>query len=105
MLRIFTFHKSFGMLLVDFIMKNIQERYKKAKESKVGDECICAGCGTKFTKSSYQQAFCKTRKGTKCKDAYWNRVTPEKRSNTTRISPASAAWMARQDSSMYSTVH
>ena len=49
---------------------------------------------SEFLKTNYQQAFCKSRKGTKCKDKYWNTVTPEKRNNTTRISPASAAYMA-----------
>ena len=48
-------------------------------------------------KTNYQQAFCKTKSGTKCKDKYWNTVTPTKRNNKTRISPASARWMAEQE--------
>ena len=75
----------------------IRERYKLNKEAKVGDSCVCPSCGSGFVKNSYQQAFCKTRTGMKCKDKYWNTVTPEKRNNTTRISPANAAWMARQE--------
>lgn len=74
-------------------MSKIKEKYNKAKSAKVGEECICPSCGTKFVKGNYQQAFCKTKNGTKCKDKYWNTVTPEKRCNTTRISPASAAFM------------
>ena len=66
----------------------MREKYKIAKESKVGDEVICPSCGTKFIKTSYQQAFCKTKGGTVCKDKYWNTVIPTKRNNTTRISPA-----------------
>ncbi len=77
-------------------MKKIKEAYNKAKLAKVGDECICPSCGTKFVKTNYQQAFCKTKGKTKCKDKYWNIVIPTKRCNTTRISPASAAYMASQ---------
>lgn len=73
----------------------IKERYKRNKSAKVGDELICPSCGTTFVKEHYQQAFCKTKGGTVCKDKYWNTVTPEKRCNTTRISPANAAYMER----------
>jgi hypothetical protein len=45
----------------------------------------------------YQQAFCKSRSGTKCKDKYWNTVDPNKRNNTTRISPASTKWLVRKE--------
>jgi len=71
----------------------IRERYRLNKLAKVGDTCICAGCGGSFVKANYQQAFCKAKGGTVCKDKYWNTVTPSKRNNTTRISPASAAFM------------
>ena len=76
-------------------MSRIRERYNKAKAAGVGEECVCPSCGTRFIKASYQQAFCKSRGGTKCKDMYWNTVTPQKRCNTTRISPASAMWLER----------
>lgn len=65
-----------------------KEIYQTSKLAKVGDICICAACGTKFKKASYQQTFCKSNVGTKCKDKYWNTVTPSKRNNTTRKSPA-----------------
>lgn len=71
----------------------LKERYNLNKESKVGSELICPSCNTRFIKNNYQQAFCKTKKGTKCKDKYWNTVTPDKKNNKTRISPASARWM------------
>lgn len=74
----------------------IKEQYKKSKDAKVGDVCKCPSCGTEFTKSNYQQAFCKTKSGTECKDKYWNTVTPNKRNNTTRISPASRRWLDKQ---------
>lgn len=77
---------------------NIRARYKASKSAKVGDTCICPSCGTEFIKENYQQAFCKTKGKTVCKDKYWNTVTPEKRCNTTRISPASQAWLDRQES-------
>ena len=69
-------------------MSKLIERYKMSKSAKVGTKCICPSCGNMFIKTNYQQAFCKTKDGTKCKDKYWNTVTPEKRCNTTRISPA-----------------
>ena len=75
-------------------MKNIKQLYESAKSAKVGQTCKCPSCGTEFVKTNYQQAFCKSKKGTKCKDKYWNTVIPEKRNNTTRISPASANFMA-----------
>lgn len=78
-------------------MAKIKELYKNAKSAKVGSTCKCPTCGTEFVKSNYQQAFCKSKKGTKCKDKYWNTVIPEKRNNTTRISPASAFWILRND--------
>ena len=69
-----------------------REKYNKSKSAKVGDTCICPSCGTEFVKTSYQQAFCKTKGGTVCKDKYWNTVIPTKRNNTTRISPANARY-------------
>ena len=74
----------------------LRERYNLNKEAKVNESCICPSCQTEFIKTNYQQAFCKSKSGTKCKDKYWNNVTPEKRNNTTRISPANARWMERQ---------
>jgi len=75
----------------------LKERYNLNKSAKVGETCLCPSCCSEFIKTSYQQAFCKTKGGTKCKDRYWNTVTPNKRNNTTRISPASAAYMARRE--------
>jgi len=74
----------------------IKTRYELNKKAKVGDELICPSCHSRFTKTNYQQAFCKTQTGTKCKDKYWNTITPEKRNNTTRISPASALYMSKK---------
>ena len=66
---------------------------KKAnRATKVGDECTCPTCGTKFVKMAYNQVFCKSKGGTICKDGYWNFVDESKRNNTTRISPANAAY-------------
>lgn len=62
----------------------IKERYNLNKKNKVGEECVCPSCNSKFIKSNYQQAFCKSKGGTVCKDKYWNTVTPSKKSNTTR---------------------
>jgi hypothetical protein len=73
----------------------MKKQYKKNKAAKVGESLVCPSCSTSFVKSNYQQAFCKSKVGTFCKDKYWNTVTPNKRNNTTRISPASAIWMER----------
>ena len=79
-------------------LKELRKAYQLAKDSKVGEEVICPSCGTKFIKNHHQSAFCKTKGGTKCKDFYWNNVVPEKRCNTTRISPANKAWQNKQES-------
>ncbi len=70
----------------------LKERHKINKEAKVGDTCTCPSCGTEFIKVSYHQVFCKTKAKTKCKDFYYNSITPNKRNNTTRISPANARY-------------
>lgn len=75
---------------------NIKEQYKTNKDSKVGESCKCPSCNTNFIKKYYQQAFCQTKGGTICKDFYWNLVTPTKRNNKTRISPASRRYMNSQ---------
>lgn len=75
----------------------IRDQYKLNKEAKYGSNCVCPSCGTAFVKQHHQQSFCRTKKGTVCKDKYWNTVTPEKRNNTSRISPASARWSSRQE--------
>jgi hypothetical protein len=69
-------------------MSKLKALYNKSKSAKVGEECVCPSCYRPFIKSSYQQAFCKNMGKTICKDYYWNNVTPTKRNNTTRISPA-----------------
>lgn len=75
------------------------------KKKKVGDRCICPSCGSKFTKKHYQQIFCKTKGGTICKDKYWNTVTPTKKNNITRISPASKRWLATMNRDYYDDMH
>ena len=90
-------------------IKKLKQKYSIAKKAKVGEEVICPSCGTHFVKKYYHQAFCQTKGGTTCKDYYWNNVTPNKRNNTTRISPASAAWLATQEmkreNDIYSDYH
>ena len=77
--------------------QSLKDLYKLAKDAKVGTTIKCPSCKTMFVKTNYQQAFCKTQGGTVCKDNYWNNVTPTKRNNTTRISPANAAFMERME--------
>ena len=76
--------------------QSLKDLYKLAKDAKVGEAVKCPSCKEMFEKTNYQQAFCKTQGGTICKDNYWNNVTPNKRNNKTRISPASAAYMAEK---------
>jgi len=75
----------------------LREQYQLNKLAKVGEQCVCPSCKSPFEKEHYQQAFCKTRRKTVCKDKYWNLVTPTKRNNTTRISPASKRWSEEQE--------
>lgn len=76
-------------------VNRLKNAYKFSKGAKVGETCTCPSCGSNFVKIHYAQAFCKNRPGSQCKDFYWNNVTPNKRNNTTRISPASAAWLSK----------
>lgn len=75
--------------------QRLTARYDLNKKKVVGDSCKCPSCGAEFVKTHYQQKFCKSKQGTVCKDYYWNFVTESKRNNTTRISPANAAYRTR----------
>jgi hypothetical protein len=72
-------------------------RYALNKAAGVGTDLTCPACGSLFTKKRKDQAFCRNRPGTECKDTYWNTVTPTKRNNVTRISPANAAYKERME--------
>lgn len=79
---------------------------KKAIEAPIGSEIRCPSCGVMHTKKAYNTIFCKSKGGSICKDNYWNNVTPTKRNNTIRISPANAAFQEErlsrlEDSFMY----
>ena len=74
----------------------IIERYQLNKLSKIGTKLICPSCNSIFIKTQHQQVFCKTKSKTICKDKFWNTVNPDKRNNTTRISPQSALWLQKQ---------
>lgn len=82
----------------------MKDVYNKNKSAKIGQECNCPSCGSKFIKSNYQQSFCKSKPKTQCKDKYWNTVDPKKRNNTTRISPAIARYLAKKEKVSLSTV-
>jgi hypothetical protein len=84
---------------------NIKERYNINKTASVGEELICPSCNSKFVKTNYQQVFCKTKTGTICKDKYWNTVTPNKRNNTTRLSPANLSWSCGMSDIRYARSH
>lgn len=79
----------------------LKQKYALSKGANVGDTCSCPSCDAEFIKEQPQQAFCKTKPGTQCKDKYWNTVTPNKRNNTSRISPASDAYMKRNGIGAY----
>lgn len=74
--------------------KLLKAAYDAAKAAPMQSNIICPSCGTVHVKTNYQSVFCKSKGGTVCKDNYWNNVTPTKRNNTTRISPANAAYKA-----------
>ena len=72
--------------------KNLLTKYEACKSAKVGSVIVCPSCNTQHTKNAYNTIFCKTKGGTVCKDKYWNTIDPNKRNNTTRISPANARY-------------
>lgn len=74
-------------------MEKLKSKYEINKSKAIGEEISCAVCNKVFKKKTKQQAFCGGRGDTKCKDKYWNTVTPNKKNNKTRISPASARWL------------
>lgn len=74
-------------------MGKLKDRYEANKLKPVGSQIKCTVCDKPFVKKKKVQVFCGGRGDTKCKDKYWNTVDPNKRNNTTRISPASARWM------------
>lgn len=78
-------------------ISKLKEAYKMCKEAKVGETIVCPSCGTSHVKKSYQSVFCKSKKGTKCKDNYWNNVDENKRNNVSRFSPASIRWSAMRE--------
>jgi hypothetical protein len=75
--------------------KKLKQLYSVAKSAKVGEYVVCPSCQIGYFKKRTQQAFCGTWGTTVCKDNYWNNVTPTKRNNTTRISPANDAFQAK----------
>lgn len=77
-------------------MKKLKAKYELNKSKSIGEEISCTMCNKVFVKKTKQQAFCGGRWDTRCKDKFWNTVTPNKRNNTTRISPASARWLDKQ---------
>ena len=81
-------------------MGKMKQRYALANEAAVGSIINCPTCNTPHVKTTYNKVFCSNKtvgKKKGCKDKYWNTVTPEKRNNTTRISPASALFLSVRD--------
>ena len=62
----------------------LKQAYNLAKSLKVGDTFLCPSCGTAEIKTPYNQAFCKSKEKTICKDYYWNNVDESKRNNVDR---------------------
>lgn len=60
------------------ISQQMKLNYYINKRMEVGSLCECPSCGYKFTKTQSGQAFCKSKKGSICKDKYWNTITPVK---------------------------
>lgn len=60
--------------------------YAIIKGKPIGHAVNCCVCGKQFVKKSSSQAFCSNgrNKGAgNCKDAFWNKVDPEKRCRKT----------------------
>ncbi len=73
---------------------------EKALEASIGSKITCPSCNMVHVKTAYNTVFCKNNNKTKCKDNYWNNVDPTKRNNRTRISPASANFLASQSNEL-----
>lgn len=82
-------------------LSKLQTRYRFVESAKVGEDVECPSCRTIFTKKRSQQRFCTSKPGTQCKDYFWNHITPIKRNNTTRISPANDAYMRKHQIGKY----
>lgn len=67
-------------------LKKLKLRYFLNKNADIGQVIKCPSCDATFIKEHYQQAFCKTKGKSICKDKYWNTVTPDKKNNRTRLS-------------------
>lgn len=48
------------------------ERYRFARDQKIGRKLPCAYCGERFTKKTQAHAFCSNKGPGNCKDAFWS---------------------------------
>ena len=65
----------------------MKQLYNAAKKAKTGEDILCPNCNTLHNKATYHKVFCsnaKTRASRNCKDAFWNKVDPEKRNRQTQ---------------------
>ena len=68
-------------------ISTMKRLYNVAKDAKVGIEITCPSCGLKHTKTTYNKVFCSNAKSKvwrNCKDAFWNKVDPEKACRNTQ---------------------
>jgi hypothetical protein len=76
------------------ILKNA---YNLSKSIKIGNVFICPSCGMSEIKKYYNQAFCKSKEKTTCKDYYWNNVDESKRNNIDRPSLKRITFVSKQN--------
>jgi hypothetical protein len=75
----------------------LKQLYNLAKSIKVGNTFVCPSCGTSEIKKHYNQAFCKSKEKTKCKDYYWNNVDESKRNNVDRPSLSRVKFVSKRN--------
>ncbi len=70
----------------NFNVENAKKAYATAKVAKVGDEIVCAFCGKRFIKKTYNMAFCKSKGKANCKDRYWNSICGKRKERAIEFS-------------------
>jgi hypothetical protein len=56
----------------------MKQAYEVARKAPVGSYIFCPVCGESQKKDYYQKVFCSPQTGRKCKDKYWNTITPNR---------------------------
>lgn len=78
----------------------LKQAYNLAKSTKVGNIIICPSCGISEIKKHYNQAFCRSKEKTSCKDYYWNNIDERKRNNIDRPSLSRVKFVSKTNNEL-----